>query len=162
MSCYVDFYRGNLPTPCDGFFIKDLLDVRFDSTLLESEHLYIQWLFPMKVLSMAQPGAASEPLTDDAIRVMRSDTAIQATVEKAVVKMLDFWGMALLSDRSVIVLNPSVFKRKLGLANHNQLRMTRMLTFLRYFEWPLVDSIKETLFANVNQRSAALQFWGRV
>jgi hypothetical protein len=162
MSCYVDFYRGKTPTACGGFFISDILDVRFDNDMLESEHRYIQWIFPMKVLSQAQPGAANEPLTDEAIQVMRSDQAIQCKVEKVVVKMLDFWGMALLLDKSVIVVDPLIFKKKLGLRNHNQLRMTRMLTFLRYLEWPLVDSIKEVLFANVNQRSAALQFWGRV
>ena len=158
MSHYVDFYRGKRTTPIGHFSIKEIM--QFEDSVLEREHGYIQWVFPNPTLSRVQPGAASQPLTKDAVLEMLNNEKIMKRVEKMLDRMLGFWGIARSDVALVRISDKKRFNAKLGCTNHNQLRMTRLLTFLKCFDYGcLLDSLKELLFANVSPKQQAMKFW---
>lgn len=107
----VAFYEG---TGRDdrGRTLDDVL--RFDDASLEYTHDFIQWLFPLRERSGANPGA---PRLDDAtVAAFRSRTELRAALRRSYDRMLAF------------------YKADLGwltLGNHNHLRLTRMMLSLR-------------------------------
>lgn len=156
MSDYVLFYRDERLTIA-GHSFSDIL--AFSDDQLEREHMYIQWLFPNRKLSQMQPGAATEPFTDEAAEEMLDDDIVVARIGLAVQMMLRFWGIQW-NGNTVRVVDKERFAAKLGRVNHNQLRMTRMLEFLRCLEWSaLIDDIRAELQANIAGQKRAMGFW---
>ena len=52
MSKILEFYKGERPNQ-EGLYLNDIM--KFDSDELESNHSYIQWLFPLIEPSLAIP-----------------------------------------------------------------------------------------------------------
>ena len=158
MSEYIEFYRGERTTPLGNFDIHAVLD--FDDKILEKEHGFVQFAFPNPLLSKVQPDAASEPFTSEAAQEMLQDAVVVTRAKQMVSKMLKFWGI---DSETVSITNQPRFNAKLRRANHNQLRMTRVLIFLKCMGWTeLMDGLRGLLVANVPHGMRAVRFWNKV
>ena len=122
----VAFYEGSAPDD-RGRFHDEI--VNFDDDALEYLHDYIQWFFPMRERSGANPTAPR--LDDDAVYEFRERPELRAALRRSFDRMLRFYGLAW--DRDAIVRSTSFAKRSAWLApgNHNHLRLTRILTAMR-------------------------------
>lgn len=128
----VEFYRGNIPNN-DGVFIDDILGYSYGQ--LEIDHAYIQWILPLKERSMFNVDAPL--LHNDEIKLFLADPELRSKFSEVVVKMLDFFGMYMHKSTVDWQEPDPEFGHKdpkwwLRFFNHNFLRMTRMLTSLRY------------------------------
>lgn len=88
--------------------------LRFDDASLEYTHDFIQWLFPLRERSGANPSAPR--LDDAAVAAFRDRPELRAALRRAYDRMLTF------------------YKSDLGWlapGNHNHLRLTRMMISLR-------------------------------
>jgi hypothetical protein len=101
---------------------------------LEVTHDYIQWLFPLKARSGANPTA---PTLDAAqIDAFQNDPRLRAELIASFRLMLRFYGLECDDGAGSIDIRPAgnYFERKrnwLTPGNHNYLRITRILTSLR-------------------------------
>ncbi len=121
----VAFYEG---TGRDerGRSLEDIL--KFDDDMLERTHDFIQWLFPTRERSGANPQAPR--LDDAAIARFLTDPNLRSGLRRSFDRMLAFYGMIWSGKR--IVPGPSFPARNGWLTRtHNHLRLTRMLTSLR-------------------------------
>lgn len=129
----VQFYRGEIPNN-EGSFITDIMAYSYYQ--LEADHAYIQYILPLRERSMFNVEAPI--LTDDEIILFCSDPELTLKTYSTALKMLDFFGMYLHGtdvgwqepDPQHGHKDPKWWLRDF---NHNFLRMTRMLTSLRYF-----------------------------
>lgn len=112
-----------------GLSIQDILD--FDNDRLESEHDYIQWLFPTIERSKSHP---LSPVVKD-IGYFFSDYSeglyIHGYMNKSFNKMLIFYGFSVIGND--IVFNENLNHNWITKHNHNYLRITRILKSLRLF-----------------------------
>ncbi|MBX7198052.1 MAG: hypothetical protein K1X51_01595 [Rhodospirillaceae bacterium] len=126
MSRLIAFYRGQEPDT-RGRTIDDMWS--WDHRRLEMIHDYIQWLFPLPEPSRFNPGAPL--LSDRDIAVLQGDPVLQDRVRRSLDLMLDFFG---LQRKGAAVSRGADFARVPWLEplNHNHLRLTRILLFLRH------------------------------
>ncbi len=119
----VAFFEGAAPDD-RGRFLSDIL--RLDDAALEYTHDFIQWLFPMRERSGANPSAPR--LDDDAIAAFRLHPRLQARLRRAFDRMMAFYGLQWEGDG--IVPSPDFAQRSHWVTpgNHNHLRLTRILT----------------------------------
>ncbi|XP_040187629.1 opioid growth factor receptor-like [Rana temporaria] len=146
------FYKNQMQFRPNGLYIEDLLrnwKDRYD--ILEENHDYIQWLFPLR-----QPGRNphATPLHEDEIEMMKNDEEVKRRLCEAYKLMLGFYGLQLLdesSGRVGLAQNCQERFRNLNSNTHNNLRITRILKCLgemgfERFQAPLVRFfLKETL-----------------
>jgi Opioid growth factor receptor (OGFr) conserved region len=122
----VAFFEGAAPDD-RGRFFDDIL--RFDDDALETTHDFIQWLFPLRERSGANPGAPR--LDDAAVAAFTSRPELRQTQRRALARMLSFYGLRWNGDH----IEPSAAFAELSQwltpGNHNHLRLTRMLASLR-------------------------------
>lgn len=128
VSNLVAFYKG-LGTDAAGRTIDDIW--RWDHRRLEMVHDFIQWLFPLLEPSRFNPDAPL--LTPDDVAAFRADPALQDRVRRSLDVMLAFYGLA---RSAAAVTRGANFAARAGVwleaTNHNHLRLTRMLLFLRH------------------------------
>ncbi len=125
------FYSG---TSCDdhGRSLDGIL--RWPDDELELTHDYIQWLFPLAERSSVNPDA---PILDDAvISAFRARAELRERLRAAFLRMLAFYGFRLdnSSGTPAVVRAINFAERSrswLTPANHNHLRITRILKSLR-------------------------------
>jgi hypothetical protein len=125
-SPIIAFYRGN-GTDHSGRRIADILT--WDHRRLEMVHDYIQWLFPLPEPSRFNPEAPL--LSAEDIAAFRGDPGLQRRVLQALDLLLDFLGLR--RAGGTVVRGPAFAARARGWlspANHNHLRLTRILLFL--------------------------------
>lgn len=126
----VSFYLGKHPDD-KGRYINEIHSWNYDQ--LEYIHDYIQWLFPLKEMSGANPRA---PVLDEAqINEFRSNAALRTQMIKSFKIMLSFYGLQIEANDKAIRLSrsPEYSERRLvwlTYRNHNYLRITRILTSL--------------------------------
>jgi len=129
MSRLLAFFRGE--TDDRGRTLDAIL--RWNRERLEDTHDYIQWLFPLRDRSGANPSAPT--LSDADIDAFHTDPALQAQLLRALRMMLQFYGLQLLDT-----IPPQVTRRDdfnaiapawIEPGNHNFLRLTRILKCLR-------------------------------
>ena len=122
----VAFFEGAAPDDRDRSF-EDVL--RFDDDALEAVHDFIQWLFPLRDRSGANPSAPR--LDDDAVTAFRSRPDLQRRQRRALERMLAFYALRWNGDR--IEPDETFGERSHWLrpGNHNHLRLTRMLISLQ-------------------------------
>jgi hypothetical protein len=131
VSALLSFFRGG---PDDrGRTLDEILSWNRDR--LEYTHDYIQWLFPLRDRSGANPSA---PVLSNAdIQAFHTDPALQHQLRRALDRMLDFYGLQLVESPAAL---PQVIRREtfdtlasewLQPGNHNFLRLTRILKSLR-------------------------------
>jgi len=122
----IKFYAGDSADD-RGRYLRDIL--KWPDERLESTHDYIQWLFPLREASGFNPHA---PTLDDAIiREFKTRSELQNNMRRALVRMLDFYGLRLDSGKRLKGVAAKEFDHKrrnwLTYANHNHLRITRIL-----------------------------------
>ena len=120
------FYEGSAPDD-RGRFLDEILN--YDDDALEYLHDYIQWLFPMRERSGANPTAPR--LDEEAIEAFHSRDDLRVALRRSFDRMLAFYGLAW-KDANV-VRSGSFHRRSQWLTpgNHNHLRLTRILTAMR-------------------------------
>lgn len=126
MSAVVEFLGGEGPDS-EGRLIGEIHAQ--GEVWLESRHDFIQWLFPLPEVSMANPGAPL--LTRDDARVIAADAGLQAALLTSVDTMGRLYG--LVRDGAVFTRGPvfpGPFRDWLGPIDHNHLRLTRILRCL--------------------------------
>lgn len=112
-----------------GRYITDIWD--FDYFNLENNHDFIQWIFPLNRPSSSKRN--SPILSLDEIDYLRKSEVAQESLRKSFSVMLDFWGLVDLGNKIVAHenLSPMNFNHFwIRRGNHNQLRMTRVMTSL--------------------------------
>jgi hypothetical protein len=133
MSRIVDFYRGETLNS-SGVGIETIWG--WNDRQLEVVHTYIQWLFPLREPSQAVPG--SPTITEAVARLFRQDPALKERVLRSFRLMLRFYGFVMSPAANpaggVTIATASDFDAKsrnwLTTANHNHLRITRILKSL--------------------------------
>uniref|UniRef100_F7DJD2 Opioid growth factor receptor n=1 Tax=Callithrix jacchus TaxID=9483 RepID=F7DJD2_CALJA len=148
----LSFYRNEIHFLPNGCFIEDILQNWKDNyDLLEDNHSYIQWLFPLR-----EPGVNwhAKPLTLREIEVFKSSREIQERLVRAYELMLDFYGIRLEDRGTGTVGRAQNYQRRfqnLNWHNHNNLRITRILKSLgelglEHYQAPLARFfLEETL-----------------
>ena len=106
---------------------------RFPVEMLEYEHDFIQWLFPLRTPSPVNPEAPT--LSERDIAEFRSNETLKVRLRESFELMLDFYGLAIVEiDLGITVQRTEAFDRRgenwLRPGNHNFLRITRILTSL--------------------------------
>lgn len=116
------FYEGSVPDD-RGRYLNDILG--FDDSQIEAVHDFIQWLFPLRERSGANPSA---PILDDAaVEEFRARSELRAALLRSLRRMLAFYGFAWEGER---IVKSGAFPGSSGwlsAGNHNHLRLTRML-----------------------------------
>jgi hypothetical protein len=101
---------------------------------LEYTHDYIQWLFPLKEKSQFNRNAPI--LNDEVIQAFRSDEQLQLRLTRSLAVMLRFYGLRYneLGNTNIEITKSDEYGARkqnwIGEANHNYLRITRILTSL--------------------------------
>ncbi|XP_077316446.1 uncharacterized protein LOC143936035 [Lithobates pipiens] len=162
------FYRNEIPFEPYGVFIDDLHNYwRFDYYELESNHSYIQWLFPLREPGMNR---SAIPLTEKEIEEMKKDDTVMQRLLESYKLMLGFYGIELVDPKTGEVARAcNWFERfdNLDTNTHNNLRITRILKCLgelgyEHYQVPLVKFfLKETLcHGNLsNVKTSALNYF---
>jgi len=122
----VAFFEGAAPDD-RGRSFDDVLG--FDNDALEATHDFIQWLFPLRERSGANPDAPR--LDDEVVAAFTARPELREAQRRALDRMLRFYGLQRDGDR---IAPSSTFVERsqwLTLGNHNHLRLTRMLTSLK-------------------------------
>lgn len=139
----VAFYDGS-GTDHAGRTLKDILS--FDDDRLEWTHDFIQWLFPLKERSAAQP--SSPTLNDAAVDSFRGRPDLRSNLRAALDRTLAFYGFIREGDQIVDDPKRSGVRHWLQPGNHNHLRLTRILKSLKLLgEGALADALFDRLGA---------------
>jgi len=113
---------------------RTLSDVhRFPAEMLEQEHDFIQWLFPLRTPSPVNPEAPT--LGEHDVAQFRSNDALKMRLRQSFELMLDFYGLAMKQHEGLVtVQRADTFALRaenwLTPGNHNFLRITRILKSL--------------------------------
>jgi hypothetical protein len=165
MSAILDFYRGTGGNG-SGWRLGEVLSWSDDE--LEDVHDYIQWLFPLPEKSMANPWA---PVLDKpTIAAFHNDAKLQDAVRTSLHRMLSFF--AFVSAGDAIVPGPDFAARAgnwLTPANHNHLRLTRMIRSLRVLGleaeaqalWMALQAVYATDAGRGSISERTYKFWTR-
>jgi hypothetical protein len=123
----IGFYRGRAVNQL-GMSIKDVLAMSTDQ--LETDHHYIQWVFPLPEKSQMVP--TSPVLTQSDIDEFRSDDSLRGTMVRVILKMLDFYGLQLTTLGIGKGSNFDVRAEDwITPKNHNFLRLTRIIRSMK-------------------------------
>ncbi|KIP09647.1 hypothetical protein PHLGIDRAFT_86230 [Phlebiopsis gigantea 11061_1 CR5-6] len=104
-----------------------------DYRTLESNHGFIQWLFPIREQGM---NYQSQPLQLHELEAMKADDEVIARLIKSYELMLDFYGMQLVSTETGLISRAEPQQKRAQRYNnlcrspHNNLRITRILKCL--------------------------------
>lgn len=127
MGKLLDFYRG-AGADAAGRTIGEIWS--WDSKRLEMVHDFIQWLFPLPEPSRFNPEAPL--LTAGDVAAFCTDPDLRERARRSLDLMLGFYSLERKGDR--IARDPSFGPSAHWLQplNHNHLRLTRIMLFLRY------------------------------
>ncbi len=165
-SLIIQFYRG-AGRDGRGRTLADVLG--FDDDELERHHDFIQWLFPLRTRSGANPTAPT--LTQYDIDRFLADANLRSQLQRASERMLKFYGLTLCTTPGVLVVQKSANWSErsvvwLSLNNHNHLRITRILTSLRELGLPefgkaFYDALKTIYKSEAQDKITpkSFQFW---
>ncbi|CAO2577325.1 Opioid growth factor receptor [Lemmus lemmus] len=164
----LSFYKNEICFQPNGAFIEEILQNWKDNyELLEENHSYIQWLFPLR-----EPGVNwhAKPLTLKEVEAFKSCKEVKDRLVQAYELMLGFYGIHLKDRNTGIVCRAPNFEsrfRNLNRHSHNNLRITRILKSLgelglEHYQAPLVHFfLEETLVQNrlPSVRQSALDYF---
>lgn len=127
----LSFYRNEIRFLPNGCFIEDiLLNWKDKYDLLEDNHSYIQWLFPLR-----EPGVNwhAKPLTLREVEEFKSSKEVRERFVQAYELMLGFYGIQLEDRDTGKVCRAQNYEKRFQNLNghsHNNLRITRILKSL--------------------------------
>lgn len=125
-SAVLAFYQG---TGLDAAGRSINVIWAWDHRRLEMAHDFIQWLFPTPELSRFNPAAPL--LSPEDIKAFRTSPDLEARALRSLDLMLAFYGLK--RAGAAISRGPDFAEKAHWLEplNHNHLRLTRIMTFLR-------------------------------
>ncbi|XP_073463593.1 opioid growth factor receptor-like isoform X1 [Aquarana catesbeiana] len=150
------FYKNQMKFRPNGLYIEDLLKNWKDQyDILEENHDYIQWLFPLRQRGR-NPHAT--PLHEDEIEMMKNDEEVKRRLREAYKFMLGFYGLQLVDESTgKVSLAQNWQERFLNLNwhSHNNRRITRILMCLgdlgyEHYQEPLIRFFLEETLRNGN------------
>ncbi|XP_007520435.1 opioid growth factor receptor isoform X2 [Erinaceus europaeus] len=164
----LSFYKNEIRFLPNGCFIEDILqNWKDDYDLLEDNHSYIQWLFPLR-----EPGVNwhAKPLTLREVEAFKSSEEIRKRLIQAYKLMLGFYGIQLKNEDTGQVCRAQNYLKRfqnLDWHSHNNLRITRILKSLgelglEHYQAPLARFfLEETLVHGELQsvRQSALDYF---
>ncbi|XP_069351988.1 opioid growth factor receptor isoform X1 [Eulemur rufifrons] len=148
----LSFYKNEIRFLPNGCFLEDILkNWRDNYDLLEDNHSYIQWLFPLR-----EPGVNwhAKPLTLKEVEAFKSSREIRERFVQAYELMLGFYGIRLKDRDTGAVCRAQNYQKRfqnLNWHSHNNLRITRILKSLgelglEHYQAPLARFfLEETL-----------------
>ncbi|XP_030697352.2 opioid growth factor receptor [Globicephala melas] len=148
----LSFYKNEIRFLPNGCFIEDILqNWKEEYGLLEDNHSYIQWLFPLR-----EPGVNchAKPLTLQEVEAFKSSTEARKRLVQAYELMLGFFGIQLKDRDTGRVCRAQNYQKRfqnLSWHSHNNLRITRILKSLgelglEHYQAPLARFfLEETL-----------------
>ena len=165
MSAILDFYRGTGGN-AGGWRIDEIL--AWPDSELEDVHDFIQWLFPLPEKSMANPWA---PVLDKpTIAAFHNEVKLQDALRASLLRMLEFYGFEM-KDGAIVPAEDFEERARNWLtpANHNHLRLTRMIRSLRVLGleeegialWEALDAIYATDAGRNTVSERTYKFWTR-
>ncbi|KAM6163897.1 opioid growth factor receptor [Rhynchocyon petersi] len=164
----LSFYKNEIRFLPNGCFIEEILqEWREDYELLEDNHSYIQWLFPLR-----EPGVNwhAKPLTLREVEAFKSCPEVMERFVQAYELMLGFYGVELRDRHTGAVCRAHNYQKRfqnLNWHSHNNLRITRILKSLgelglEHYQAPLARFfLEETLVRRQLQavRQSALDYF---
>jgi hypothetical protein len=127
----IAFYSGSAPDH-RGRYLHEIQEWPEDQ--LEGVHDYIQWLFPLPEPSGFN--TAAPILTRESMQEFRTRPELQQRLRVSFLRMVNFYGLEARSDEQITVARAPNFAAKaavwLSPANHNHLRITRILRCLSF------------------------------
>lgn len=162
MSQLTEFYSEVGPDN-EGRYLDDILTM--DDDWFETCHDFIQWLFPLKEPSNFNPDA---PIMTEKDILFLSHSMNYKAINNSVERFMYFLGMGWShlpsATNAPLVEDEKKFAKFIPL-NHNHLRMTRMLTFLKLIgRVSLAKDILEGILLsakllNLEINSTSLKYW---
>lgn len=129
----LEYYR-NERADVHGRMLSDLWEYSLEKK--EDEHQYIQWMWPIKSASRAQPGALGPVIDNEFAKRLQADKKVQECARTSFKKMLEFYGLHYDEKAKRVVLAKNFNERSnvwLTRDNHNHYRITRILESLGHF-----------------------------
>lgn len=139
------FYTGKIPANYKaGYFLKDILN--WSDYQLEVAHDFIQWLFPDETGGM---NSKAPKLNDKDLQALKESKEVRKEIVKSTLRMLNFYGFKVFINEegeiSLAQIKPLYRKengKTVGLfSEHNYLRITRMIKFLRLMDMQYLSSL---------------------
>jgi len=167
----IRFYSNEIPLKPDGKLLDEIHKKWWgDYELLERNHSYIQWLFPIREEGL-NPQAQELQLHE--AEAFSKNEILQKGVIKSYQMMLDFYGMNLVDEKKGEIARSENFKDRYSHLNqsyHNYLRITRILKCLgeiglEHYKFPFlkhcISEIFETKLLS-NCKTSCIRFWSQV
>ena len=126
---WLDFYRKGNSAITGQTWTRDAV-MALDTDRLETEHQYIQLLFPNRAPSPMN--TAAPVLTDEMVAEIQDDKELQRLIMQSLDKILDFWGCTRSGDSIEVTAGKKPAHKKWAANDndHNHQRITRVLNFL--------------------------------
>lgn len=129
-----EFYHNKIKNS-EQLYLDDIYKLAENEDWIESNHRFIQWLFPLNERSMFNPSAPV--LTVEQIEALKKDTVFQKHLERSFLIMLRFYGFTVDEKNLERIFLSDVKKAQnnwLISYDHNQLRISRILNCLDLFD----------------------------
>ncbi|XP_009487516.2 opioid growth factor receptor isoform X2 [Pelecanus crispus] len=127
----LSFYKNEIRFLPQGLHIETLLESWWDNyEVLEENHSYIQWLFPLREHGM---NWRAKPLTCQEIQAFRKSKEVMQRFRRAYQLMLRFYGITLINEETGELTRAENWAERfqnLNWFSHNNLRITRILKCL--------------------------------
>ncbi|XP_040978168.1 opioid growth factor receptor isoform X5 [Aquila chrysaetos chrysaetos] len=127
----LSFYKNEIRFMPQGLHIETLLESWWDNyEVLEENHSYIQWLFPLREHGM---NWRAKPLTCQEIQAFRKSKEVMQRFIRAYQLMLRFYGIVLVNEETGELKRAENWAERfqnLNRFSHNNLRITRILKCL--------------------------------
>ncbi|XP_064377685.1 opioid growth factor receptor isoform X2 [Dromaius novaehollandiae] len=127
----LSFYKNEICFLPHGLHIETLLESWWDNyEVLEENHSYIQWLFPLREHGM---NWHAKPLTRQEIEAFKKSSEVMQRFERAYQLMLRFYGITLTNQKTGELERTENWSERfqnLNRFSHNNLRITRILKCL--------------------------------
>jgi|UniRef100_A0A7S4FI99 hypothetical protein len=166
------FYCGQMKLPGYRYTIDDIHQKWFgDWATLEMQHDYIQWLFPIRELSMFNYDT-QELMLHEAKRILENPQC-KARLQKSYELLLDFYGMKLVDATTGQLARHDNFQQcyeNLSYSGHNYLRITRIMKCLgelgfEHYKKPFIMHILKEIYENNELtpcKESCLNYWAGV
>ncbi|XP_042320549.1 opioid growth factor receptor isoform X2 [Sceloporus undulatus] len=127
----LNFYKNEIHFLPHGLYIEDLLEKwQNDYGILEQNHSYIQWLFPLREQGM---NWRAKLLTQQEIEAFKNSKEVMERFVRAYKLMLGFYGINLINEETGELGRAENWCERfenLNRYSHNNLRITRILKCL--------------------------------
>ncbi|XP_064321451.1 opioid growth factor receptor isoform X1 [Phalacrocorax carbo] len=132
----LSFYKNEICFLPQGLYIETLLESWWDNyEVLEENHSYIQWLFPLRERGM---NWRAKPLTRQEIQAFKKSNEVMQRFRRAYQLMLRFYGILLVNEETGELKRAENWAERfqnLNRFSHNNLRITRILKCLGEMEY---------------------------